>query len=62
MGMYGCKVTLERAANRQGDVRGDSTEPLVFSAENHDDLFEIVRRQRAKAVWEGDTAAQLAVG
>lgn len=60
--MYGYKITLERAANTQGELRGEPAERLEFTAENHDDLFNIVRRQRAKGIWDEDTAAQLAVG
>ncbi len=36
--------------------------PLSFEASNHDDLFPIIERSRAKAVFDPDTAAALALG
>lgn len=62
MAQYRYKVTLERVPGADGSVRGNSADRLSFEADNHDDLFDIIRRQRAKGVWDDDTAAQLAVG
>ena len=43
-------------------MRGNADDRLSFEADNHDDIFDIVRRQRSKGVWDDATAAQLAVG
>ena len=36
--------------------------PLTFEVGNHDDLFPIIERSRAKKVFDPDTAAALALG
>ncbi len=37
-------------------------EPLVFETANHDELFSIVERVRAKAIVPDDEAASFAIG
>ena len=36
--------------------------PLTFEVANHDDLFPIIERSRAKAVFDPNTATALALG
>ncbi len=62
MSQYRYKFTMERVAGADGAVRGDAEAPLQFEADNHDDLFHIVRLLRAKGAWSEEEAAQLAVG
>ncbi len=62
MDQYRYKVTLERVAGKDGEVRGNANDSLSFEAYNHDDLFQIVERQKSKGIWDDNTAAQLAIG
>ena len=62
MSQYRYRITIERVAGADGMVRGNAADTLSFEADNHDDVFDIVERQRRKGVWDNDTAAQLAVG
>lgn len=40
----------------------NTAEPLVFETVNHDELFSIVERIRAKAIVPDDEAASFAIG
>src|ERR1700754_3546353 len=62
MDQYRYKLTLERVAGKDGVVRGNTDDKVTFEAYNHDDLFNILERQKAKGLWDDDTAAQLAIG
>jgi hypothetical protein len=55
------RITLEHLSTAKGEP--GTHEPLSFEARNHDDLFEIVSRMRAKGLLaEPDQAASLALG
>jgi len=55
------RITLEHLSTAKGEP--GTHEPLTFEARNHDDLFEIISRMRAKGLLaEPDQAASLALG
>jgi len=54
------RLTLEHLATPRDDA--PRHEPLSFETGNHDDLFPIIERARAKGVFDADTAAALALG
>ncbi|MDE1163429.1 MAG: DUF3861 domain-containing protein [Acidobacteriaceae bacterium] len=61
--MYKYRVTLERIVKEGAKLPSGSPEDrLQFEADNHDDLFAIIARQRAKGLWSEDEATSLAVG
>ncbi len=54
------RITLEHlGAPREGTPLHP---PLTFEAANHDDLFPIIERSRAKGAFDPDSAAALALG
>ncbi|MFC3531250.1 DUF3861 domain-containing protein [Vogesella facilis] len=54
------RVTLEHLASPKADAALHP--PLSFETGNHDDVFSIIERSRAKAVFDADAAASLALG
>lgn len=60
MNSYRYKVTVEALTDAKGDpAKGRS---LSFEAANHEDIFEIVERMRARLPFDEDTIASLGVG
>lgn len=53
--MYNFEITVQPK-----DENG--SEPLTFTAANHDDILAIARRSQAKGRFEANEAAQLAIG
>jgi len=54
------RVTVEHVADAKGAP--STHEPLVFDAVSHDDIIAIARRMQGRGDFDGDTAAQLAIG
>ncbi|MEQ6290598.1 DUF3861 domain-containing protein [Vogesella sp. GCM10023246] len=54
------RVTLEHLSSPKADAALHP--PLSFETGNHDDVFSIIERSRAKGVFDADTAASLALG
>jgi hypothetical protein len=54
------RITLEHLAAPKESVALHP--PLSFETTNHDDVFMIIQRSRAKGVFDADTAAALALG
>lgn len=54
------RITVEHVATAKGDAV--DRPPLVFEATNHDDLFAIVERMRARTDLPPEDAAPLAIG
>jgi hypothetical protein len=54
------RITVEHLETSHGEVL--SRDPLVFTARNHDDLFEIVVRSRAITGLSNDDSAAMAIG
>ena len=54
------RVTVEHVQ----DAKGNAVEaaPLTFQARNHDDLFPIVEKMRARGLFDAEEAAALAIG
>jgi hypothetical protein len=54
------RITLEHLATAsEGQIQHA---PLQFEAGNHDDIFNIIERQRAKGHFDADTSAALGLG
>lgn len=54
------RITLEHLGASKEDTPLHAS--LSFETGNHDDLFPIIERSRAKGVFDADTAAALALG
>ncbi len=54
------KVTLEQVADLQGNPVESS--PLTFETKNHEDIFKIVEKLKARVDFSEDDAAAFAVG
>lgn len=54
------RVTLEHMATPKEEQ--PLHEPLSFETANHDDIFSIIERSRAKGVFDEETASSLALG
>lgn len=54
------RITVEHLEDAKGNAV--EAEPLTFEARNHDDLFPIVARMRARGMFDADEAAALAMG
>ena len=54
------RVSIEYLENAKGETVEQS--PLEFQVRNHDELFAIVERAKAKGLFEGDEAVAFAIG
>ena len=55
------KLVLEYVKNIKGEAM--SVEPLELTFENHDDIFEIIERQKAKGLFgNNNQATEFAIG
>lgn|SRR5690554_2695867 len=54
------RITLEHLEDAKGNPM--SREALRFEVKNHDDLYEIVERVKAKGLFEEDEAVACAIG
>jgi hypothetical protein len=54
------RITLEHLEDAKGNPM--EREPLQFEVKNHDDLYSIVERVKAKGLFEESEATALAIG
>lgn len=54
------RITLEYLGGKHAGP--DLHQPLVFTADNHDDLFEIIKKVQAAGIFDRETSAALALG
>src|SRR5690554_79722 len=54
------RITLEYLGGKHAEP--DLHQPLVFTAENHDDLFEIIDKAQAAEIFDKETSAALVLG
>ncbi|HUG59849.1 MAG TPA: DUF3861 domain-containing protein [Candidimonas sp.] len=54
------RITLEYLGGKHAGP--ELHQPLVFTAENHDDLFEIIDKVQAAGFFDRETSAALALG
>ena len=60
MRQHSYRITLEHLSTAKGEA--PTHEPIQFETGNHDDLFNIIEKIRAKALFDADTSASLALG
>jgi hypothetical protein len=60
MSAHTYRITLEYVGGRAEGP--DAPAPLSFTADNHDNLFEIIKRVQGSGRFDPDTAAALALG
>lgn len=54
------RITLEHLSTEKGEA--PTHEPIQFETGNHDDLFNIIEKIRAKELFAPDTSASMALG